>query len=138
VTIAKYVAEHTERGECKCGRCADVGNKSDPTGPHTVDMMFFLVAKAGCPTAEEFARLTKEHRSEFSECNPFDGKEHGFIELGSWIGDQGAALLYMALGSLLGIFDLLTPRTVLPGLDEATAMELAGGGLVTVKKRSVS
>lgn len=135
-TIGRYVADHTERGECKCGRCADVGQKPDPSGPHTVDMIFFKAAKKGESTAEEFERLTREHRGEFADCDPFDGEEHGFIELGAWIGDQGMALLYMALGSLLGIFDLLTPRTMLPaGIDDVVIMDMAGAGWVTVKRK---
>jgi len=133
--VGQYVAEHTERGECKCGRCADVGDKPDPAGPHTIDMIFFKVARKGEPDAQEFKRLTEAHLGEFEECNPFDGKEHGYIELGAWIGDQGAALLYMALGSLLGVFELLTPRNMLPDIDDETAMSLAGKGLVTVKAK---
>jgi hypothetical protein len=92
------------------------------------------VARKGELDAQEFKRLTEAHRGELADCNPFDGKEHGYIELGAWIGDQGAALLYMALGSLLGVFELLTPRTMLPDIDSETAMDLAGKGLVTVKR----
>ena len=138
-SLGKYVMEHIERGECKCGRCIDRGTKPDPLA-HTADMIFFLAAKRGEPTVEEFERLTREHRGEFTDCDPLDGEEHGYLELGGWIGDQGMALQYMALGSLLGIFDLLTPRSVLgkslTGIDEKFALEMAGLGYVTVKRRA--
>jgi hypothetical protein len=83
--------------------------------------------------------LTREHRGEFGPCDPLDGREHSYLELGGWIGDQGRALQYMALGSLLGVFDLLTPRSVIgPTIDEQLAMKLAGAGYVTVKRRSAA
>ena len=112
MSLVDYVLSHTDRGECKCGKCIDVGNKTDPTG-HTADLVFFKVALKGEPDADTFRRLTAEHRGEFGECNPFDGIDHGYMELGGWIGDQGLAMQYMALGTLLGEFKLLTPRTVL-------------------------
>jgi hypothetical protein len=131
--LIKYVTDHTERGECKCGQCIDVGNKPDPKG-HVADLMFFKVSKKGGATADEFKRLTKEHRGEFNKCDPFDGKEHSFIELGGWIGDQALAMQYMGLGTLLEVFDLLTPKTVLPpGIPDELMMEMAGSGMVTVK-----
>ena len=54
------------------------------------------------------------------------------MELGAWIGDQGLAMLYMALGTALGIFKLLTPKNVL-GLDGPDAIALAQSGLLTIK-----
>lgn len=135
--IAKYVADHTERGECKCGRCIDVGSAPDPSGPHTVDMIMFKVAAKGEPSADEFRRLTREHQGYYAQLNVFDGAEHGYIELGGWIGDQGMALRYMALGAALGVFDLLTPRTILPAgtLPEEMIMQAAQNGFVTVRAR---
>lgn len=133
ITLEQYVAGHTERGECKCGRCAD--SKPDPTG-HTVDTIFFKVAQKGECDRAEFIRLTEEHWLHNDvECIPLDGKEHSFIELGAWLGDQGLALQYMALGTQLGVFELLTPRTVLGDLDEETTMRLAMSGLVTVRAK---
>jgi hypothetical protein len=135
MTIQQYVMDHTERGECKCGRCIDVGGKPDPQG-HTADMIFFKVSQDGDTKAEDFIRLSKENKGDYAQVDPFDGKEHGYIELGAWLGDQGVALQYMALGTLLGLFDLLTPRIVMPFLaDENMIMQLAGGGLVTIVKK---
>lgn len=132
--LGEYVDAHTDRGECKCGRCRDVGTKPDPIG-HTADMVFFLVAKKDEPSAAEFEALTKAHPGDWQECDPLDGKEHSYLELGAWLGDQGVALRYMALGSLLGVFDLLTPRTMLPALDEDLVMEMAGAGYITVQRK---
>lgn len=152
--LGEYVAQFTERGECKCGKCFDRGNRPDPKGlpaaappeervsdilsetGHTADLMFFKVAKKEGVAVEEFVRLSKAHPGDFGPCDPLDGKEHGYQELGAWIGDQGLALLYMGLGHLLGVFDLLTPRTMLPKeLADEMGMQLAGQGMVTVKLR---
>ena len=53
--------------------------------------------------------LTQKHRGEFGDCDPMDGGEHNYMELGGWIGDQGIAMQYMGLGVLLGVFNLLSP-----------------------------
>jgi len=138
--LAGYVKTHTDRGECRCGKCSDheifdYPVKPDPVG-HTVDMIFFPVSAINNPTAEEFINLTKSHKGEFGEVNPLDGKEHNYMELGGWLGDQGLALMYMALGSLLGVFSLLTPKTVLPpGLPEELIMNMAGSGFVSIIKK---
>lgn len=134
--LIDYVLSHTERGECKCGKCVDVGNKPDPAG-HTVDMIFFKVALKNNPNKEEFERLTKDNvGGEFTNVDVFDGQEHNYIELGAWIGDQGLAFQFMAMGTLLGVFDLLTPVTVM-GLPSSSPItqHLAGSGLVVVRKK---
>jgi hypothetical protein len=131
--LSKYIYDHTERGECQCGQCADKGDKPDPTG-HTIDMVFFKVAKVGTPTLEEFRKLSKEsERGEFCNVNPFDGQEHSYLELGGWLGDQGLAMLYMALGTSLGAFDLLSPAML--GLDGAMAIQMAQAGLLSIKAK---
>ena len=122
--------QHTIRGECKCGRCFDAGNAPDPEG-HTADLVFFKVAKDGEPELAEFKRLSAKEGA-FADCDPFDGKEHNFMEIGGWIGSQGLALQYMGLGALLGAFELLTPKTIL-GFEGEEAMRLAGLGLLAIK-----
>ena len=152
MNLVEYVQKFSERGECKCGHCGDKGNLPDPVGlpadappeervsdilsgtGHTADLMFFKVAKKEGATAEEFIRLTKEHKGEFQACDPLDGAEHNYLELGAWIGDQGGAMQYMGLGSLLGVFSLLTPRTMLPKeLADEMGMQMAGQGMVAVQ-----
>lgn len=136
MSLIDFVRAHTTRGECECGHCSDRGDKPDQIG-HTADMIFFKVALIpDIPTPEVFRAKTAEHEGEFNECNPFDGAEHSFIELGGWIGDQGLAMQYMALGHLIGVFDLLTPKTMLPGLvTDDQAMALAGSGMVAIKAK---
>jgi hypothetical protein len=128
--LANYVISHTERGECKCGACIDVGNKPDPQR-HTVDMVFFKVARVNGADADEFKRLTTEHHGHYGEVDPFDGKEHNYMELGGWIGDQGLAMQYMALGVLLGKFKLLSPAML--GMEGPAALQLAGMGLLSIQ-----
>jgi hypothetical protein len=130
--LIKFVLEHTQRGECKCGECSDVGTTPDPSG-HTADMVFFKVAKLGQPTREDFIRLTKK-------CvvgNPFDGEEHDFMTLSGWLGsEQETALKYMALGYLLDVFDLFTPANMLPEtVPQALKLRLAAEGLITVASK---
>lgn len=134
--LAKFVIDHTERGECQCGRCIDKSNKPDPTG-HTVDMVFFKVALRGDESHDSlfssFIELSLNWTGEFNECDPFDGKDHDYLELGGWLGDQGLALQYMALGVLLNAFKLTTPRSLLGDeVDENLVQQMAGAGLVTV------
>lgn len=126
ITLGEWVRNATVRGDAP-----------EPAG-HTADLVFFKVALAGAGvTPDEFLELSRSHEGEFGPCDPFDGQEHGFIELGGWLGDQGLALQYMGLGALLGVFELLTPRTML-GLPDGDplALRMAGAGYVTVKARS--
>lgn len=132
--LADYVLQHTERGECKCGKCMDVGSAPDPAHPHTVNTVFMKIAPRNAPEVEAFRGLTRTHRGAYCDVDPFDGKEHGYIELGGWLGDQGLALQYMALGTALGVFQMLTPYTLL-GLAEGDplAMQMAGEGYVAIR-----
>lgn len=128
--LAQFVMSNTERGECKCGQCIDAGSKPDPQG-HTVDMVFFKVAKKNGATAEAFRKLTAEHKGHYGDVNPFDGKEHNFMELGGWIGDQGLAMQYMGLGVSLGLFKLLSPAML--GMEGQDAVQLAGMGMLAIQ-----
>lgn len=104
-----------------------------PTEEKVADVIFFKVGVTGTPDPEELKRLLKEHKGEFCDCDPLDGKEHSYIELGGFIGDQGVALCLMGVGSLLGIWKLLTPRTVLSAdMDDEMARSLAGQGFLSV------
>ncbi len=133
--LTRYVLDHTERGECQCGQCIDKQPEKVIKG-HTVDMVFFKVAMINKPTVEEFKKLTKEWCYWSSDVlnikvDPLDGKEHSYIELGAWIEDQGLAMQYMALGVMLGVFQLLSPK-MFPGIDDDMAMKMAGNGLLSV------
>jgi hypothetical protein len=84
-------------------------------------------------TAEEVRGLIQNHIGEFEDCNPFDGEEHSYIELGAFVGDQGAALRLMGMGADLGLWTLLTPTSLMPFLPEELRMQMAGNGFVCIK-----
>ena len=53
-----------------------------------------------------------------------------YIEVGAEIGDQGAAFQLFALGEALGLWQVITPKTV--GIAGAEADQLAGSGMVMI------
>lgn len=132
--LIKYVMKHTERGACTCGRCADApADPKQPTG-HTADLIFFKVAAKDNPDAETLRKLVKEHVGDYGPCDLFDGKDHSYLEVGGFVGDQGLAMMLMGLGSILGLWKLLTPRTVFGNLlPDATVQQMAGAGYVSVQ-----
>jgi hypothetical protein len=133
--LTDYILAHTERGDCKCGKCFDTTGAPDPNG-HTVDMVFFKVAVKDSPSKEEFVRLSQDHHGEWGEVDPLDGKEHNYLELGGWIGDQGVAMMYMALGVSLGVFQLLSPAML--DLTGEMALHMAEAGLLSVQAKKVA
>lgn len=134
MTIQDYVLSRTSRGECQCGKCIDKGNNPDPTN-HTVDVFFFVVGLTDEQAdAETFTKLTAECKGEFAQINPLDGEQHSFIELGGMLGSQELALRYIGLGKILGVLDLLTPLQMGMSKDDPIAQQMAGSGLVMVRK----
>lgn len=137
-TVNEYVLKHCERGECTCGRCSDV----NPNAPdfkvdaHTADLIFFNVRAKDDAQAGNLRAVIEAHVGAFCELNPFDGKEHNYIEIGGWIGDQGQALMLMGLGHIIGLWQLLTPRSVLGKMaTEEMVQNLAGVGIVSIVAR---
>lgn len=54
-----------------------------------------------------------------------------YIEVGGVLGSQSAAFMLYALGEVLGLWKVITPKSL--GItDEAQALELAGGGFVMI------
>lgn len=130
--LVDYVLKHTVRGDCQCSVCAnphDSRPKVQPNG-HAADVFFFKVGLVGSPEQETLRGLVKEHAGAFGNVDPYDGKEHSYIELGGWIGDQGVAMQFMGLSNLLGLGNLMTPN-MLPGLPEELKQLMAGQGLVS-------
>ncbi len=130
--LREFVMAHAERGTCRCGKCIDhPGEDKQPEG-HTADMVFFEVSTKDNPDADEMRRLIAESKQgDFCELDPFDGKEHSYMEVGGWIGDQGLALMFMGLGHVLGLWPLMTPK-MLPGLPDDLVQMMAGQGMVTI------
>lgn len=135
--LRDYVMMYAERGACKCGRCCDAPpnpEQHQPTG-HTADVIFFEVSARPGADAETLRALLRENfRGEYGDVNVFDGSDHSYMELGGWIGDQGLALMLMGLGAVLGVWKLLTPKTLLGNSAPKDIVQgLAGQGFVLVR-----
>lgn len=135
----EYVHAFAERGACRCGKCFDAPanpNAEQPSG-HTANVEFFEVRAKEGADAEALRALIVENKSgAFLDVDLFDGKEHNYIELGGWIGDQGLALMLIGLGSLLGLWDLLTPSAIFKdAIPKEAAMRMAGMGMVAIQSR---
>lgn len=99
----------------------------------SINMEFFHVRIINKPDVKTFVTLTNQHRGEFGASNPLDGTEQNYIKLGGWVGDQGLAMLYMAIGIHLQLFKLLSPTSMMPQLPEETRKAMAGQGMVAVQ-----
>lgn len=53
-----------------------------------------------------------------------------YIEVGGVIGDQGATFQLFALGEVLGLWKVITPKTL--GMDDVEARQLAGVGMILI------
>lgn len=53
-----------------------------------------------------------------------------YIEIGGIIGDQGAAFQLFALGSVLGLWKVITPKSL--GMTGNAAREMAGSGFIMI------
>jgi hypothetical protein len=76
------------------------------------DMYFFNVKAAPGADAVKLAELIRAHKGAHVEVDVFDAKEHGYIEIGAWLGSQEDALALMGLGVELELWKLLSPRTM--------------------------
>ena len=126
--------------------CTDVNDPAS-VGDVVADMHFLKVklrrhyepgwTKPFEATPESFKQMMKAHEGAFVDhLDLLDGKEHSYIEVGGWIGDQGDAMRFMGMGVLLGLFDLLTPQTMLGDhIPKEMKDELAGRGMVCIIKK---
>lgn len=131
MTLADYVRRHARRGACTCGLCIDAPSNPEDKQPqgHTVDLIFFKVAQMPEEgNAEDFRALVEQ---EFPHW--LDGKEHSYLEAGADIGDQGLAMMAMGLGSLLGVWELLTPESIMPFLDRDAKLTMAQSGMISIR-----
>lgn len=119
MNLAQYITEHTTM----------VGDENG-----TADVFFFCVKKDDKADAEELKKLISEQKGEYCEIDLLDKKEHGYIEIGAWIGSQELALRLMGLGSLLGLWNLMTPMSILGfKKDEDICKDMAGAGYVIIQ-----
>ncbi len=139
--LVDFVKANAVRGACMCGKCMDAPpnpEKHQPIG-HTADLVFLKVALRDASSDKaklksELLEILKIHEGEFIEMNLLDGEEHNFMQVGGYVGDQGLALMLMGLGEILGIWDIFTPSSLMPFLDDTTKKEFAGMGMVSIKK----
>jgi hypothetical protein len=125
--LVDYILSHSERGSCQCGKCFDAPAEAIVPEGHTADVIFFQVSAKNNPDPEKLRELLDNDGAFLLSGG------HSYLEIGAWIGDQGAALQLMALGSLLGLWALNTPRSVFGTLiPEEKVMELAGMGMVEI------
>jgi len=121
--LIDYIIAHTIRGECQCGRCLDKGPER-PVPEHSVDVHFFWVSAIGEPSRTDLFRLLEAH---YPDLNRLRGGP-SYIEMGGALGDQGIALRLIGLGHLVGLWAVVTPKTL--GMTGAQADGLAGQGFV--------
>jgi len=131
--LVEYVMTHAVRGACNCGRCIDAPTnpkEEQPTG-HVVDLTFFKVAASG-GDKEKLLELVKDEYPHY-----LDGKEHGYMEIGAELGDQGTALMLIGLGHVLGAWRALSPDTMMPKLATELKQQMAGTGMVAMRTKNV-
>jgi hypothetical protein len=109
----------------------------ESSDPAAVDVVHFKVIAKDKADPQTLRALVAAHVGEFGEVNVFDGAEHGYIELGGWLGSQQDALMLIGLGTQLGLWTLLSPKTVLGDVvDSEMEQMLAGQGLISIQARA--
>lgn len=139
--LIKYIVDNCIRGVCTCGKCTDTSAKKLQSDGHTVDVQFFKVALKNSGLTDKdkeiiknnIIQLIKNHKGIYSDIDIFDGNEHNFVEIGRWIGNQGIALELMAMGELLGLWEVATPNRLASDFSEETRNMLAEAGYISIK-----
>ena len=122
-SLQKYIRQHS--------RVAPI-DSSEPG----VSLAFFKLIVSGTGCSDTLRKLVVQHMGEHVELDLFDGAEHGFIEIGARLGSQELALMLIGLGSNLGLWDLLSPRTMFgESIDHLLERNLAESGLITLVAR---
>lgn len=118
--LRDYISAHTDIvRDAPAAKCAD--------------LCFFKVVLCGSPSADVLVDLVQTHSRGPRPVYVLDSCEHNYLELGAWLGSQELALRLMGMGSLLGVWKLLTPLTVLgENAPPALVDQLAGAGMLTI------
>jgi hypothetical protein len=96
------------------------------------DLLFFKGKPCNDPDKDQLRELVRTHASDYP-VTVLDAAEHSYLVLGGWVGSQEIALRLMGLGSALGVWSLLSPRTFFGAdLEDEKAHRLAGTGLVSI------
>lgn len=134
--LNQYVLDHTGRTACECGRCIVSGGFAT-NGTKTVKLTFFDVfqrcADGKAADRDALASLIRAYKGVFCDVNPLDGKEHNYMELGGWLGDQETALRFIGLCDLVGVGKCLSPDTIMPSMPDHLKKQMAGAGMVSMQ-----
>jgi hypothetical protein len=99
-----------------------------------IDVHFFKVKARKGADKRLLVRLVEEFPGDMKECNPFDGKEHNFMDLGAWIGTQELALLFMGLAGSLNLCNVMSPNTMLGDMVSKDAKDnMAKSGFISMQ-----
>ena len=114
--------------------CANTATAQDGS-----DVIFFKVVAVKDPVLDDLVAALREHKGEFCEVDVFDGKEHNYLELGGWLGSQDYALRLIGLGAEMGLWHLLTPKTMLGDLiSDDIVQSMAGMGMIALQYKQVA
>lgn len=106
----------------------DMPHEADADGLQVVDCHFITVGvKQG--EAEQIKAELLELLRQYPQPERLAGGP-SYIELGAILGDQGAAFSLFALGSVLGLWEVITPKTM--GMEGPEADQMAGAGFVMI------
>ena len=103
-------------------------------GAGDVDVGFFGVKVLEGTDKEQFAELVEDSVvGAFTSIDVLNaGRVLNYIELGGWIGDMGIALCFMAMGTHLGLFKMLSPDELMPNLTDDLKKEMLGMGMLSI------
>lgn len=122
--------EHEQVGQVAVTRVYAMPHESEaPSTMEKVDCVFMLVG-VDMTRAEPYRSELIALLDAYPEPSRLAGGP-SYIEVGGVLGDQGAAFQLFALGEALGLWKVITPRT-LGFKDEGEIREMAGRGLVMI------
>lgn len=132
--LNQYVLSHSEQVIVPGSEGVVGASKAPQAEEPLADVIWFQVRNKGA-SAEELRQLVLAAIAEGDGVSGpvvdvFNRIETNYIDLGAWVGDQTAALQLMALGHLLRLWQLLTPKMVTSDL--AMQRYLAGAGLLSI------
>lgn len=112
--LQAFVLRFTRRHSCTNASMDTSVRKGPKSSAHKdpINLVLCKVGIVGRPDRDEFLALTQMAASESCAIDPLDGDEHSYKELDSLTGDLGTTLRYMALGTHLGVFNLVTPANI--------------------------
>ncbi len=121
------VVEHQE-GNLKVTEVYAMPHESEANGLQKVDCILLTIG-VNKDKAEEYREEFISILREYPEPERLAGGP-SYIEVGGVIGDQGAAFQLFALGEVLGLWTVMTGKSL--GLNDDQTRELAGLGMVMI------